>query len=96
MIKQLIIKATNRLLKDAWFQIVERDWSYAIFIKEQIWCKKIYVEERNVVKQLFLVWVKEDEDKPNVEWFDVAKFMNHSLLTDNQPTDANTNQGEVK
>lgn len=73
--KKRIINLVNKWLNDSWFQIVERDWTYAIYISEPKGCKKVYVEEKQIVKQLFMVWV-EEEEWPNMEWFDKEKFLN--------------------
>jgi hypothetical protein len=87
--KKLLIRLTNRLLKDSGFQIVERNWSYAVYISEQTWTKHIYVEEKHIIKQLFMVWVQEEEDTwPSLDWFSIEKF-----LSPNKNTDANTDQG---
>jgi len=72
--KKRVINLVNKWLNDSWFQIVEREWSYAIFISEPQWAKKVYIQEKQIVKQLFMVWV-EEEEWPNMDWFSMDKFL---------------------
>ena len=72
MYRKLIVWLFNKLEK--WFKIIERNWEYSILIHEQEFCRKVYVSERNIIKNLFIISV--DKQEPvDIDWFDMNTFL---------------------